>query len=429
MVSILLSVSKCVRSAPLPAALLASACLVASATLQAGSLTPPGAPVSTMKTMDQVEPRTPIGSLPYNITTPGSYYLTKNLQGGSISVLADNVTIDLCGFTLTGAGVSNGIVVGSKNSLTVRNGKIVSFTQNGIAGSSVNTTGTLLENLTVAGCGGKGIVLGPRSIVVNCIAESNGGSGIYVRDGSVVMGCATNDNGNGSSGSGIEAGPNCRVVNCTASGNDQMGIWTETNASVQGCTSGQNVSNGINVGNGGIVSHCSSRENKSSGISTGLGCTVSECSVSSNTYVGIYSGDRSLIERCTVTECAISQAAITAGLHTIVRQCEVTNNWGTGISCNSNCFISLNNCSGNGRQGSGAGINVSGNGSRIEDNNVSANPSGISCVGTSNFVLRNTMQGNTSNYTLGAGNIWGTIVANQTDMNNAANANVNIAIP
>lgn len=72
--------------------------------LAQGSLTPPGQPAPTMKTLDQIEPRTPISALPFSISSPGSYYLTGNLtataDGASITVSADDVMIDLNGFTL-----------------------------------------------------------------------------------------------------------------------------------------------------------------------------------------------------------------------------------------------------------------------------------------------------------------------------------------
>jgi hypothetical protein len=54
------------------------------------------------------DPRTPISSLPYKITAPGSYYLTANLtatgNGAGITISANNVTLDLNGFALIGGG-------------------------------------------------------------------------------------------------------------------------------------------------------------------------------------------------------------------------------------------------------------------------------------------------------------------------------------
>lgn len=71
-----------------------------------GNLTPPGAPAATMKTLDQIEPRTPINqvSLPFTINASGSYYVTENLSvasGNAITINASGVTLDLSGFTIT----------------------------------------------------------------------------------------------------------------------------------------------------------------------------------------------------------------------------------------------------------------------------------------------------------------------------------------
>src|SRR5678816_1582998 len=74
--------------------------------LAQGTLTPPGAPAPTMKTLDQVEPRTPISALPFTISTSGSYYLTASLTAAAnvngITINASNVTLDLRGFEVTG---------------------------------------------------------------------------------------------------------------------------------------------------------------------------------------------------------------------------------------------------------------------------------------------------------------------------------------
>jgi hypothetical protein len=85
-----------------------------------GSLTPPGTPTPTMKTLDQVEARKIVNATNtpgdathlFIISTSGSYYLTGNITGVSgkhgIAISADNVTLDLNGFALVGPGSLNG---------------------------------------------------------------------------------------------------------------------------------------------------------------------------------------------------------------------------------------------------------------------------------------------------------------------------------
>src|SRR3979411_1673607 len=77
-----------------------------------GSLTPPGAPTPTMKSLDQIEARAPISSAPFTIGSSGSYYLTTNLSvasGNAITINANGITLDLNGFTISStAGSATG---------------------------------------------------------------------------------------------------------------------------------------------------------------------------------------------------------------------------------------------------------------------------------------------------------------------------------
>src|ERR1022692_4447454 len=82
--------------------MVAAFCCLTSAFGQ-GALTPPGAPAPDMKTLAQIEPRTPISYAPFTITNSGSYYLTTNLtvsSGNAITIATNGVTLDLGGFTI-----------------------------------------------------------------------------------------------------------------------------------------------------------------------------------------------------------------------------------------------------------------------------------------------------------------------------------------
>jgi len=162
-----------------------------------GSLTPPGAPAPTMKTLAQIEPRTPISSAPCTISQPGSYYLTTNLtvsSGTGIYISADDVTLDLNGFTIRSTAPSStgyGIYLsGTRRNIAIANGFIVGgVTNNGsgvFSGSGFNygiyesgDRNVKVSNVSLAGCQYYGIRLqGETCVVEGCTVTTVGSYGI-----------------------------------------------------------------------------------------------------------------------------------------------------------------------------------------------------------------------------------------------------------
>ena len=171
---------------------------IASNAFAQGSLTPPGAPATTMKTLDQVEARTPIpgGTAPFLISAPGSYYLTGNLQvsgADAITVNASGVTVDLNGFTISStaspAAGTAVLIPSGRVTVAVRNGHIFgpgtvnpttgAFSGGGFAngvryaavGASDPGDGLSAYDLTITGCGNDGINFLTSGVAASSVAE------------------------------------------------------------------------------------------------------------------------------------------------------------------------------------------------------------------------------------------------------------------
>ncbi len=158
-----------------------------------GSLTPPGAPAPTMKTLDQIEPRKPIMALPYTVEEPGSYYLTGPLNSTNTGIIiaSSDVTIDLMGFTIRGSQNTNhpGIqAVGGEDvalrNIVIRNGGVAQF---GMGILIDNTQSGRVQDVVVHQNTAQGITIRQTGngvcsdiAVENCTVTDNGGVGIYV---------------------------------------------------------------------------------------------------------------------------------------------------------------------------------------------------------------------------------------------------------
>lgn len=406
----------------------------------AGDLNPPPGPVApTMKTLEQVEPRTPVQSLAGNdvaqfvIGQPGSYYLTGNIVGlasrHGILIAASDVTLDLNGFGVFGvAGSLAGITEsGSDNNIVIRNGTVEGWGQSGIVfdlATSVRIEGVhahsnlgdgirvgsqcIIRNCTTEENLGGGVnAQGGEAIIENCTALFNGGAGLYGGEGTSVLGCVVKGNqldgvlvgAHGSvvrcvaseNGAGINSLGASLIADCVAQSNTNAGISGATGSEIRGCVSRGNLPDGIQLLGPGSVIDCTTDGNGFDGISVefgspspsagspapaGAGAVISRCRSFRNTGSGIFADRSSVIESCAVTD--NGGDGIDAAEGCTVRANTVSHNADDGIRLGGACLATGNTCEGNGQNSvDGAGIHSYGTGNRIDGNSCSFNRVGF----------------------------------------------------
>jgi len=172
---------------------------------------------------------TEIRSLPYTISSPGFYYIKRDLTsaGAGITVDASNVTIDLMGNSLVGPGSGGGCGVlfgGLVTNVEIRNGTVTNWGFIGIYGQDQEIAkSNRVINVRAIDNGDMGIdLLGRGHIIMNCTASYNGDHGINAGMGSTVRDnvAAHND------GAGILAGTGSNLTGNTTFRNDQHGIFS-----------------------------------------------------------------------------------------------------------------------------------------------------------------------------------------------------------
>lgn len=386
----------------------------------AGPLTPPAGPVTpTNKTLQQVEPRTPIDTLAgtatsmYKITQAGSYYLTGNiaLAAGKttcIEVGADGVTIDLNGFTLNGLNSNDtkAIRVSDKFScdgLQVRNGHITDW---GTGVDGLGLYGAVFEDLRLTFNDAYGLDAGNDAVVNRCSAVVCG-SGIYARQGGAVSKCTASF-----CGTGIDMGNGGNVSDSQAS-TCGFGFYLSFACSARSCGAyacstgfGGNDRNSltdctVSFGNDGIaiaqasrVTGCHVGGGGGPGISVSHGSTVEGCTVNGQSLRGIIAADKCSIRDNNVEFCGGIGIHV-GGLATMV----------TGNNVQ-RCELDV-------------GVLVEGDDCQVESNRVEGSGyEGIKIVGVRNLVIRNRVCASARltggvfylDYTFSAGNYTGSIL-------------------
>ena len=279
-----------------------------------GSLTPPGTPAPTMKSLDQVASTgIPIdadhlsndASNHFIIGSPGSYYLPRNLtvtKTNGIEITAPDVTIDLNGFEIArNSGVGGAAIktLGLAHRFTIKNGSITGIGgntfQSAVQCDSSTRSGAFLD-LTVSGVasgsGNGALESGIGYVIERCrVHGSSGFAGIFARGGSTISHCTASA---GTFKNGIFAGEGCALDHCAVFDN----------------TSETTPSAGINAGAGNVLVGCVVRSNNvspdASGTTTAVGIllgsgTMKDCSATNNDGDGIQAGSAGpvTIEGCT----------------------------------------------------------------------------------------------------------------------------------
>jgi len=400
---------------------------------------PPGSVLTRMKTLNEIEPRSVISSLPVTITNSGAYVVIANLvctnNGYGIIVQADDVTIDLNGFTLSGSpGSQSAIKVnGSPSHLFVRNGTIRGWGVSAVDAmggrncryedilafsNGFNNTMAAFQfgtNTVAARCvaftnKNAGFTIGQGSKIENCAAMNNGGMGMILSRCCVLTGCTFSEN----SVHGLYSKESCLVSDCLSVSNSGMGFYLDWNSSVSHCAAAHNASEGFLAGRASTISGCSALRNGSHGFNIFNGSVISESSAYQNGGCGIRAYADASIRACVASENASDGISAQGGscvsdclavLHTNINTCGISLQGGgkaSGNTCRNNFY----------------GIYADSR-ATIADNQAVGNTNGIFAK-ISSFVIRNQACGSVvTNYSLDGSCMYGPIVFGSGMITNA----------
>ncbi len=382
-----------------------SVCLALSALLAAtcvhaqGPLQPDSGPAETMKSLDQIEPRTPIDELPYIITESGSYIVTESLSTGlnGITVEADSVTIDLQGHTLAGSGGNIGVIVFGQG-VEVRNGTIQGFeTGLFVVGRSYNR----FEDLAIKDNSAEGVLIigdgdEANGNVLSRLRVTGNGAGIVMQaaagsvNGNMILDSVISDNGQAGIRLLADAGrASANIIrDCVVSGTGSRGIAISSEDGGR-C-------------NGNVVTGSQIIDNANDGLRLAAEGSESEA-------IGNAVRDNQIMRNGNI---GLSVQGLLGG------HANGNKLLGNHIAENNNFGIYLNASVGGTAEGNlirdsyvmqngSDGIRLFGGteGTRVEGNKVVGHSVGYAIGSTSAFVFRNISLDNTTSFTVGTGNL------------------------
>jgi parallel beta-helix repeat protein len=255
--------------------------------------------------------RTPISSIPFVITEPGSYYMIGNLTNSTansngITIDADNVSLDLGGFTLSSPydrSISplptrtggDGIKISGDND-HIFNGHDYGWGGTGIRGFSANNS--IFEKLTVTYNAADGLVADTGAVISHVTASFNGVFGIRGDEGTVIAFSTVIGNGN----NGIDVEKGSVVTNSIASNNSIDGFDIAEGSIVQMSTAYDNNREGFYVSSS-IVRNNTASHNDGNGFRVYSNSWIINNKAHENNLAGIrISSSDCLVEGNSITD-------------------------------------------------------------------------------------------------------------------------------
>lgn len=317
---------------------------------------------------------------PFTINNPGSYIVVKDLTTAlnldCIDINTSNVTIDLNGHSLFGAGstgnTSNGIhdlgYFDTNNNVIIKNGNLDGF---GAYGILLYGNNTRVTDLNIQNCGGYGIYVFTGTLehdnVSHCCSVSAGYQ-IFCDTGSILNSQALYSSlGGGIGGEYLTAKDNI------TGGNHLAGIYADDISDISRNRSQDNTGDGIeSLGVGSLITNNVCEYN-----ANGINAQYPDCLISNNVCTLNSIAGIQAVNRCNIRDNTVAENQI----YGIVSQtdCQVVGN-----------MISYQISS------SGYGIYQNGVGTRIDNNHITSCNVGIYFTSATNWYGRNTFSYNLS---------------------------------
>ncbi len=243
------------------------------------------------------ESRIPIDTLPFTISTSGSYIIVGNLlaptnQDGII-INTSHVSVNLNGYAISSAGGGSGfgiLVSNASTNIEVKNGTVHNWPDDGI--SAFLATNSNFSHLKIENNQGDGLVTGKNCSIDHCISNTNLFDGIDADHHSIIEHCIASNN----SDDGIEVSNSCIVNNCTSQDNNDNGFNTGTGCTLRNNTSTTNGDRGYVADNGSTLYGNIARTNTSHGFDIGAACFAQMNVSRANTGHGYSSDEESSVD-------------------------------------------------------------------------------------------------------------------------------------